>query len=120
MPYILKVGKKVIAHVTSNEGIVDPLIVVLIEPCLLAYNIEVILGEDKRTPVIRGYRVVGESADQVAKALSRCVAHVLHRVATVEEEKLYEVKVPAKVAKEISGKAAGEESGVEVGFEAVD
>jgi len=94
--YVLRLAGRTIAHVTHKTSVLEPRIAALIEPCLLAYGVRVYLGEEDRTPVAYGYRVSGKNPDQVATAIKRCVAHVLHRKVEVADERIYLVVPPGR------------------------
>jgi len=95
MGWIIRLGKRVIGHVTDEYSVLEPKIATLIENCLLAYQVSVHLGEDARTPLIYGFKVIG-NPDKVAIAVKRCIAHTLHRRVTLEEEKIYEAQIKNK------------------------
>lgn len=97
MGYVIKLGPRVVAVVDSGEAVVDPLVAVLLEPCLLAYKGTVVLGDMRRVHGLSGYRVIFDSADKAAKAIQLCIAHVLHRIPKVEVTKYYELRPPSTV-----------------------
>lgn len=114
MVWVIKLGGRVIGHVLRDYAVLEPRIAAFIESCLLAYQVSVILGEEVRTPLVYGFKVVytgsgsnpGNVADTIAVAVKRCVAHVLHRRVAVVEEKIFALK-PRTTKEEVE--RAGEE-----------
>jgi len=112
--WVVRLGSRVVGHVLRDYAVLEPRIATFIESCLLAYQVSVILGEEVRTPLVYGFKVVyagsgpapGDAADIIAVAVKRCVAHVLHRRVTVTDEKLYAVK--PRTTKEEVREAGGE------------
>jgi hypothetical protein len=96
MGWIIKIGGRVVGHVTDELSVLEPRIATLIENCLLAFGVKTYLGDEERTPVTYGFRVVGPSPDKTAVAIKRCIAHVLHRRPIIVEEKIYVVEGKVK------------------------
>lgn len=92
MGYIIKLGSRVIGHVTSDYTVLEPKIATEIESCLLAFKVQVYLGDEERTPIAYGFKIIGPNPDVVATAIKRCIAHVNHRRPQVVEEKIYVVE----------------------------
>ena len=99
--WIIKLPETIVAHVKDKEAVINPKIGTAIEPCLLAYGVQVYLGDDVKTPILYGIRVVGNDPNQIAVAIKRSMAFILHRRVEIEEENIYEVEKLIKSKKEI-------------------
>lgn len=96
MGWVIRLGNRIIGHVTEEYAVLEPRIATLIENCLLAFQVKTYLGEDARTPLAYGFRIVGPNPDKTAVAIKRCIAHVLHRRVNITEEKIYVVEGKVK------------------------
>ena len=92
MGYIIKIGPTVIGHVTGDYAVLHPRFAIETESCLLAFKVQAYLGDEERTPVTYGFKIVGPNPDVIANAIKRCIALVNHRRPRIVEEKIYVVE----------------------------
>ncbi len=92
MGYVIKLDNTVIGYVAGDEGVLEPMIAVYIENCLLAYDVKVYLGDEVRMRGLYGFRVVGADERRMTIAIKRCIAFNLHRIVEIEEDKLYVIE----------------------------
>ena len=89
MGWIIKLGNKVIGHITRDYGVLEQYFATEIENCLLAYGIKTYLGDEVKTPIAYGFKLIGPNSEYTAIAVKRCIAFNLHRRVSIKKKKIY-------------------------------